>query len=356
VWAIRQRENIVFVILVVAISLAFGWILLPFFGAILWAVIAAILFAPLMRWLVAAMPARRGLAAFLALMAIILMVIVPATILASLLIEEAAGVYAQLRTGQIDFGRYFEQMRGLLPAWADGLLVKVGLTDFETLREMVNAAIASRLQLIAGQALTIGQGALSFLVALSVMLYLAFFLLRDGSGLAKQIEEAVPLQPDRRRALLDKFTTVIRATVKGSLIVAMIQGLIGGIVLWALGVHGAALWGAAMAFMSLLPAIGTGLIWAPIAIYLLATGAIWQGSVLIFCGMFVIGMVDNVLRPILVGRDVKMPDYVVLISTLGGLQIFGINGFVIGPVIAALFMAVWAVPAAPPQQTDDDMT
>jgi predicted PurR-regulated permease PerM len=331
VWAIRQRENIVFVVLVVAISLAFGWILLPFFGAILWAVIAAILFAPLMRWLVAAMPARRGLAAFLALMAIILMVIVPATILASLLIEEAAGVYAQLRTGQIDFGRYFEQMRGLLPAWADGLLVKVGLTDFETLREMVNAAIASRLQLIAGQALTIGQGALSFLVALSVMLYLAFFLLRDGSGLAKQIEEAVPLQPDRRRALLDKFTTVIRATVKGSLIVAMIQGLIGGIVLWALGVHGAALWGAAMAFMSLLPAIGTGLIWAPIAIYLLATGAIWQGSVLIFCGMFVIGMVDNVLRPILVGRDVKMPDYVVLISTLGGLQIFGINGFVIGP-------------------------
>jgi predicted PurR-regulated permease PerM len=234
-------------------------------------------------------------------------------------------------------------MRGLLPGWADALLVKFGLTDFATLREMVNAAIASRLQLIAGQALTIGQGALSFLVALSVMLYLTFFLLRDGSALAKRIEEAVPLHPDRRRALLDKFATVIRATVKGSLIVALIQGLIGGIVLWALGVHGAALWGAAMAFMSLLPAIGTGLIWVPIAAYLLATGAVWQGIVLILCGVLVIGMVDNLLRPILVGRDVKMPDYVVLISTLGGLEIFGINGFVIGPVIAALFMAVWAI-------------
>jgi predicted PurR-regulated permease PerM len=184
------------------------------------------------------------------------------------------------------------------------------------------------------------------------MLYLTFFLLRDGSGLAHQIEDAVPLRPDLRRALLDKFTTVIRATVKGSLIVALIQGLIGGIVLWALGVHGAALWGAAMAFMSLLPAIGTGLVWAPIAIYLLASGAIWQGSVLIFCGMFVIGMVDNVLRPILVGRDVKMPDYVVLISTLGGLDIFGINGFVIGPVIAALFMAIWTIvrTEAPPAE------
>jgi predicted PurR-regulated permease PerM len=351
---IRQREDIAFAVLIVAISIGFAWILLPFFGAILWAVVAAILFAPLVRRLSAIMPARRGLAAFGALMVIVLMVIVPAIILGSLLIQEAAGVYAQLRSGQVDFGRYFEQMRGLLPGWADALLVKFGLTDFATLREMVNAAIASRLQLIAAQALTIGQGALSFLAALSVMLYLTFFLLRDGSGLAKRIEEAVPLHPDRRRALLDKFATVIRATVKGSLIVALIQGLIGGIVLWALGVHGAALWGTAMAFMSLLPAIGTGLIWAPIAAYLLATGAVWQGIVLILCGVLVIGMVDNLLRPILVGRDVKMPDYVVLISTLGGLQIFGINGFVIGPVIAALFMAVWtiAISSGPPV-TDD---
>ena len=112
---------------------------------------------------------------------------------------------------------------------------------------------------------------------------------------------------------------------------------------WGLGIEGALLWAVVMAFMSLLPAIGTGIVWVPVAIYLLATGAIWQGLVLVFCGLFVIGMVDNLLRPILVGKDAKMPDYVVLISTLGGIELLGFNGIIIGPVIAALFIAVWDI-------------
>lgn len=120
-----------------------------------------------------------------------------------------------------------------------------------------------------------------------------------------------------------------------------------------------------MGFLSLLPAVGAGLIWAPVAIYFLLTGATIKGVVLIAFGVLVIGMVDNVLRPILVGKDTKMPDYVVLISTLGGMALFGLNGFVIGPLIAALFMASWdlfsppeeaaaapaATPAPPPAET-----
>jgi predicted PurR-regulated permease PerM len=107
-----------------------------------------------------------------------------------------------------------------------------------------------------------------------------------------------------------------------------------------------------MAFLSLLPAVGAGLIWGPIAIYFLATGAVWQGVVLIAFGILVIGLVDNVLRPMLVGKDTKMPDYVVLISTLGGIAVFGINGFVIGPAIAAMFIAVWSMfSAARPEAT-----
>jgi len=175
------------------------------------------------------------------------------------------------------------------------------------------------------------------------MLYLAFFLLRDGQVMAARLEESIPLRPGLRRPLLDKIVTVIRATIKGSLVVAILQGLIGGVVFWFLGVGGALLWGIAMAFFSLLPAIGTGLIWAPVAIYLLISGDIWQGVVLILCGIFVIGMVDNVVRPVLVGRDTQMPDYMVFLSTLGGIELFGFNGFVIGPVIAALFMAVWDI-------------
>ena len=140
-------------------------------------------------------------------------------------------------------------------------------------------------------------------------------------------------------------------------LMAAAQGALGGLAFWFLGVNGALLWAVLMAFLSLLPAVGAGLIWLPVALYLLATGAVWQGAALIAYGVLVIGLVDNVLRPLLVGKDTKMPDYVVLISTLGGLAAFGLNGFVIGPVIAAMFMAVWDMyidaraqqpPAAPP--------
>jgi predicted PurR-regulated permease PerM len=126
-------------------------------------------------------------------------------------------------------------------------------------------------------------------------------------------------------------------------VVAVIQGAIGGIVFWILGIHSALLWGVLMAFLSLLPAIGTGIVWVPVAVYLLVTGAVWEGIILILCGLFIIGLVDNLLRPILVGRDARMPDYVVLISTLGGLEVLGFNGLVIGPVTAALFIAAWDI-------------
>jgi predicted PurR-regulated permease PerM len=147
---------------------------------------------------------------------------------------------------------------------------------------------------------------------------------------------------------------VIRATIKGSVIVAIVQGLIGGIVFWALGVEGALLWGVMMGLFSLLPAVGTGLVWVPVAIYLFAIGAIAKGLILVICGLFVIGMVDNILRPILVGRDTRMPDYVVLISTLGGLQLFGFSGIVIGPVIAALFIAIWNIVSGMRSREEDE--
>lgn len=327
----------------VIVSLAFGWIMLPFAGAILWAVVGAILFEPVVRRIDAEWPGHPNLSALAGLLAIILVVLIPAALLTSLLVQEASGIYAQFRSGQIDFGRYFQQVRDALPDWANGLLGRMGVTDFDAARAKLNAALSARVQLIASNAVTLGQGAFGFLVAMGVMLYLTFFLLRDGKALGRRVEEALPLAPTDRRKLATKFITVIRATVKGSLIVALVQGLIGGIVLSILGVNGAALWGAAMGFMSLLPAVGSGLIWLPIAIYLIATGALWQGIVLILCGVFIIGMVDNVLRPILVGRDVKMPDWLVLLSTLGGLEVFGFNGFIVGPVIAALFMAAWTI-------------
>ncbi|MAK70536.1 MAG: AI-2E family transporter, partial [Idiomarinaceae bacterium] len=108
-------------------------------------------------------------------------------------------------------------------------------------------------------------------------------------------------------------------------------------------IPGALLWGVVMAFLSLIPAVGAGIVWLPVAVYLLATGSVWEGIVLIAYGAVVIGLADNILRPLLVGRDTKLPDYIVLFSTLGGLSLFGITGFVIGPLVAALFMAFWDI-------------
>ncbi|MGY2733932.1 AI-2E family transporter [Sphingomonas sp. UYP23] len=331
------------VVLVVGATLAFVWLVAPFFGAILWAVIAAILFEPLNARLLRAVPHRRGVAAAATLLVIVMVVVVPAILLASALLRQATTFYTHVRRGEIDFGRVFVETQARLPGWARDWLADIGLGDVAGLRSRLGQGVANSFQLLLGQVLSIGQGTFGFFLALGVMLYLTFFLLRDGHALAARVERAIPLTLDQRAVLVAKFVTVIRATIKGSLIIAILQGTTGGIVFWAIGVPGALLWGVAMGVFSLFPAIGTGLIWVPMTAYLLARGAIWQGSVLFLCGFFIISSVDNVVRPILVGRDARMPDYVVLIATLGGFELMGFNGFVIGPVIAAVFMAAWGI-------------
>lgn len=334
-------EDRTFLALVVLISLALAWVVAPFFGAILWGLVTAILFAPVNQRLTRKLAGRCNMAALLTLLVIIAMVIVPAILLGIFLLQEISAIYVKIRTGQIDFALYFQQIQQILPGWARSMLRRLGLTNIGAVRELIAAGITSSFRSLAAQAFLIGQSAFGFLVALGVMLYLLFFLLRDGKDLVARLHDAAPLRQEQSAALADRFVAVIRATIKGSVIVAILQGTIGGIVFGLLGIQGALIWGVMMGFLSLLPAIGTGLVWVPVAIYLLATGAIWQGILLVFCGLFVIGMVDNILRPILVGRDARMPDYIVLISTLGGLEVFGFSGFIIGPVIAALFIAAW---------------
>jgi predicted PurR-regulated permease PerM len=340
---VLQVEDGFFLALVLVVSILFGLVIEPFFAPILWGVIAAILFMPINRRVLAEMPGRPGGAAGLTLLLIIALVIIPAILLAMALTQEVSIFYAKIQSGEIDFAALFARLQASLPRWVLGYLERYGLTDFEALQARLNAALSSSFRTLAAQAVLIGQGAFSFLVALSVMLYLTFFLLRDGESLAARVMAMTPLRAAPRQALLTQFVTVVRATVKGSIVVAIAQGMLGGIIFWALGVEGALLWAVVMGFFSLLPAIGTGLIWIPVAIYLIATGALLKGLILIFCGVFVIGLIDNLLRPILVGRDTRLPDYVVLITTLGGLELFGFSGIVIGPVVAALFIATWSI-------------
>jgi predicted PurR-regulated permease PerM len=339
-------EDRAFLLLVAVVSVLFAWILWPFSGASLWGTVIAILFAPVQRRAVHAVRGRRTLAALLTLAVITVMVILPLTLVTTMLVQEATDVYERIRSRQWDAGRYFQQIVDALPSWVARPLQRFGLTDLGALQERLSTALLQGSQYLAGRALSIGQSTFDFIVSLFVMLYLLFFLLRDGDALAHRIAAAIPLRGEHQRALVEKFTAVIRATVKGNIAVAVVQGALGGLIFWVLGIRGALLWAVVMALLSLLPAVGAALVWAPVAIYLLATGAVWPGLGLIAYGVVVIGLVDNVLRPVLVGKDTRMPDYVVLISTLGGLAIFGVNGFVLGPVVAAMFIATWDIFAA----------
>lgn len=339
-------EDKVFLLLLATVTLAFGWILWPFYGAVFWAAVLAILFAPVNRRLCRSLHQRTTPAALLTLFVILVIVILPSAVIASMLFQEALGVYGRFQSGELNFGRYLERVLEALPPWVSGLLERFELTSLSGLQGKVATGLSKGAQLLAGQALNVGQNTFNFVIGFFLMLYLLFFLLRDGSSLVSRIRGAIPLEDALQRNFFGKFTRVVRATVKGNVVVALVQGFLGGLILWLLDVNAPVLWGVVMAFLSLLPAVGTALVWGPIAVYFLATGSIWQGLVLIAYGVLVIGLVDNLLRPILVGKDTRMPDYVVLISTLGGMAIFGLNGFVIGPLIAAMFIAAWDVVAA----------
>jgi predicted PurR-regulated permease PerM len=334
-------EHRTLLLLVLAVSFALVWILLPFYGTLLWSAIIALLFAPLHRRLLLRLRHRRTLAALLTVLAAVVIAVVPFLLLSATLAHEAAGLYARIQSGE---STPVQDLRGVfdaLPRWAVMLFEHFGLADFDTLQRWLNTKLEKGSGFIATQALSLGQVTFGFVASLLVTPYLAFFLIRDGERIVHAMRRALPLTPEHKQELLDRFGNVIRSTVRGNLVVAAIQGALGGLAFWFLGVRAALLWGVVMAFLSLLPAVGAALVWLPVAAWFVATGAVWQGVALAAWGMLVIGLVDNLLRPRLVGRATLMPDYVVMISTLGGLAVFGINGFVLGPIIAAMFFAVW---------------
>lgn len=337
----EKLETRTFLLFLLIVTVGFILLLKPFFGTIFWACAIAIIFAPLHDKLLARWPTRTNRAAFVTLLLCILVVIIPIVVVISSVISEGVVVYDKLQSGEINPGRYIDSMHTAFPA-LNNFLSKLGFNIDNIKTDAINAAMSSG-KFIASHTLTIGQNAFGLVVNLVLMLYIAFFMLRDGSYLVDLMVRALPLGDTRERMLFALFAEVTRATIKGNVVIAMMQGLIGGITLWALGVHGALLWGVLMAFASLIPAVGSALVWVPIALYLTAIGEMTSALILAGIGAGVIGMLDNVLRPILVGRDTKLPDYLVLLSTLGGIAMSGINGFVIGPLVAALFIAFWGI-------------
>ena len=336
-----EIQHKAFLLLLALVTVAFFWILLPFFGAVFWAVILAIVFQPLQRAFERRLGVRSNLAAGVSVLVCIVIAIIPVTVIVASLVNEIAQLVQRVQSGEIDPTAALSGVQAALPDPVRQWLDRVGAGDLTDLRDRLLQGLQRAGQFIATRILSVGQNTLRFIASIGVMLYVLFFLFRDGRPIARNIRAAMPFGEDYNRALLDKFTAVVRATVKGNIVIAVIQGTIGGVAFWLLGIKGALLWGVLMTFLSLLPAVGSALVWVPTAGYLLLAGSHWKALVLVLVGVLVIGLVDNLLRPQLVGKDTRLPDYVVLVSTIGGLSLFGINGFIIGPLIAALFLVVW---------------
>lgn len=337
----EQLERRFFMLMLVSVSLLFGFVLQPFWGAVFWACVLAVIFYPLQQIFLVKLTHRRGRIALLTLLCAVLVVVLPLSAVAVSFAQEGVSFYQKLQTGVIDPAKTIDVVRSAFPE-ITALLQQFGIEP-DSLKQKLSefAMVASRL--LATEVLAIGQNAAGLFLNFALMLYLAFFLLRDGPRLIHLLVEALPLGDARERLLLAKFAEVTRATVKGNLVVAVVQGSLGGFIFWLLDIPAPVLWGVVMTFLSLLPAVGAALVWGPVAIYLYAVGQVWPASILLIYGATVIGLADNILRPVLVGRDTKLPDYVVLFSTLGGISVFGINGFVLGPLVAALFMVFWQI-------------
>ncbi len=338
-----------FLALLVVTSLAFLWVIRGFLLPLFWATVLALIFRPLFEKLARKM--KNGFAALLTVMAILLVVVLPVFLVGVAVVSEVDNLYQQVSSGEIDLAATVAYMESRLPILQE-FTARVGL-DPERIRGTLVGAAASASQVVATRAIDFGQNILSVLVQFFLMLYLLYFFFIDGDRLVERLIRVLPLGDERERRLLTRFADVSRATLKGTLIVAAVQGTIGGITFALLGIQAAVFWGVIMTLLSLLPAIGTALVWVPAAIILFATGHLVKAIILVIVGTLIIGLVDNLLRPILVGRDARMPDYLVLITTLGGITLFGLSGFIIGPVVAALFLTTWNIFAEDFSYLDD---
>ncbi|TIX48900.1 AI-2E family transporter [Alteraurantiacibacter aquimixticola] len=341
--AIERGGFLLFLALVSAAMLAVVW---PFVAPLLWATLAAIMFQPLYQRMLAWRKGRENQAAILSLLVITVAVIIPSIIIGSMVVDEAVGVFTAFREGRIDVAGWLDQVIAALPASVQSSLTESGFGNLAAVTERAQEFAEQSVGLIARHALAIGGGVFGWVLAFGVGLYVTFFLLRDGKALAPRVLAAMPMDADITARMAERFLTIVRATIKGSVVVGLVQGALGGITFWIAGVPSAILFAVIMAICSLLPALGPALVWVPAAIYLLAIGEIWQGVLVIVSGVAVIGMADNVLRPILVGRDTGIPDWMILVTTLGGIAALGLSGIVLGPLVAGLFIAAWKELAA----------
>jgi predicted PurR-regulated permease PerM len=327
-------------LLVVAVTIGFLAVMRGFLVTLLLAAIFSAILHPAYRRVRHVLRGRKSLASAVTLLLTVLVVIVPLIVFVGALVTQAVQVsqsavpwiQEQLENPS-ELMRRLEAVPGFdrLAPYRQQIMTKIG-----ELVGTIGTFTVSKLSAAT-------KGTLALAVQLVILVYAMFFFLMDGAAALDRILVHVPLSKSESDVIVGRFVSVTRATLVSVLVIGILQGTLGGLAFAVAGIPGAVFWGTLMAVLSMIPGVGATLVWLPAVVYLVLSGQVATGMLLFaFCAL-IVGSVDNLLRPRLVGRDTKLPQLVVLLSTLGGITLMGVVGFIIGPVIAALFISVWDI-------------
>jgi predicted PurR-regulated permease PerM len=337
---LRTAFVLLLVAAVTALFLAVAW---PFLKPLLLGALLAGLFHPLYRWITRLLGGRRSLGAAVTLLVLLVLGLGPLSVFLGIVVQQALTVSDQAipwltqHLGAASTFNVNEWVMQRFPALAKYM------PSQEQLLEQVGTAAKTAGAFLVTFASRMTVTTASFLLNLFVMLYAMFFFFKDGHKILERIFYYLPLSDEDETSMLARFTSITRATIKGTLVIGIIQGAFGGIAFRVAGIEGAALWGTIMTILSIIPGIGAPLVWVPVVIVLFVNGQYVTATLLlVWCGA-VVATIDNFLRPVFVGRDAQMPDLLILIGTLGGLFLFGPMGFIVGPIICGLFLTVWDI-------------
>ena len=335
----RFRRGFV-LLLVIGITAAFLWMVWAFVMTVVLAAILAGLFHGFYRRLHGLVGERGWLAAMITVLFVLCVVVVPLALVLGLVASEALRLSTAVAPKVGEFVAHPNQLPTLLEKLPfyhhiEPYRAQILARGSELVGNLGRFAVSSISATTAGTA--------SAILQFFILLYTLFFLLMDGPVLLRKMTSYLPLREAEKELVLDKFVSVTRATLRGTLVIGIVQGTLGGLSFWVAGIDGALFWGTMMVVLSVLPVVGGALVWVPAVIILAATGN-WQSALgLTLFNALIVGSVDNVLRPRLVGRDTEMHDLMILFSTLGGIGAFGPMGFIIGPILAAVFMTSWEI-------------
>ncbi len=307
----------------------------PFIEVLLWAVVLVIVFYPVHKRIVARI-GNPGWAALLSCLIVIVTILVPLTLITFAIVRELRG-FAQSLQGNI------QSILDPQSPYMGRILELLGrYVDIEQLRsgEFFAARVQNFGSMIAGRTLGFVGGAVGVVVEVFFVIFTMYYMFRDGERLRAALRSMLPLEESKSREILERTREVISASVYGVLVIATIQGVLGGLAFWALGLPSPLLWGVVMIFFSMIPMAGAFVVWVPAAIYLVVTGHVGAAIALTIWGLLVIGSIDNFLRPKLVGEKTRLHELLIFFSVLGGLQVFGVLGLVLGPVVVAITMAL----------------